>query len=157
MHPVVERGAAELVNRDRAADHASVDPLVEPHLATCEEELRLEDLLVEAFRDDEGRRLQFREEPDERLDQDPAVLALHREHLQRGHRIDDDALVPLLRPLEVMRELLFDHLLYAVHGDLEGADLRRLTDRSEEHTSELQSQSNLVCRLLLEKKKNNIV
>src|SRR2546427_5032433 len=31
---------------------------------------------------------------------------------------------------------------------------RRASDRSEEHTSELQSQSNLVCRLLLEKKKN---
>src|SRR2546430_12176708 len=29
----------------------------------------------------------------------------------------------------------------------------RLKIRSEEHTSELQSQSNLVCRLLLEKKK----
>src|SRR3989475_9540395 len=29
-----------------------------------------------------------------------------------------------------------------------------LAARSEEHTSELQSQSNLVCRLLLEKKKN---
>src|SRR5688572_31963572 len=29
------------------------------------------------------------------------------------------------------------------------------TSRSEEHTSELQSQSNLVCRLLLEKKKGN--
>src|SRR2546427_7523707 len=28
--------------------------------------------------------------------------------------------------------------------------------RSEEHTSELQSQSNLVCRLLLEKKKNKM-
>src|SRR3989475_11692433 len=28
-----------------------------------------------------------------------------------------------------------------------------IADRSEEHTSELQSQSNLVCRLLLEKKK----
>src|SRR2546427_5260387 len=28
-----------------------------------------------------------------------------------------------------------------------------IDDRSEEHTSELQSQSNLVCRLLLEKKK----
>src|SRR2546427_10889832 len=28
-----------------------------------------------------------------------------------------------------------------------------VTQRSEEHTSELQSQSNLVCRLLLEKKK----
>src|SRR5688572_31587441 len=30
---------------------------------------------------------------------------------------------------------------------------RNLQSRSEEHTSELQSQSNLVCRLLLEKKK----
>src|SRR2546430_7078552 len=29
-------------------------------------------------------------------------------------------------------------------------------ERSEEHTSELQSQSNLVCRLLLEKKKNGL-
>src|SRR5215208_7267318 len=28
-------------------------------------------------------------------------------------------------------------------------------DRSEEHTSELQSRGHLVCRLLLEKKKNN--
>src|SRR2546430_11309365 len=31
---------------------------------------------------------------------------------------------------------------------------RLASGRSEEHTSELQSQSNLVCRLLLEKKKN---
>src|SRR2546430_12650285 len=31
----------------------------------------------------------------------------------------------------------------------------RLGRRSEEHTSELQSQSNLVCRLLLEKKKQS--
>src|SRR5256885_6412029 len=31
----------------------------------------------------------------------------------------------------------------------------RLQPRSEEHTSELQSPCNLVCRLLLEKKKNN--
>src|SRR2546430_11366870 len=34
--------------------------------------------------------------------------------------------------------------------------LRRWQNRSEEHTSELQSQSNLVCRLLLEKKKNDL-
>src|SRR5438034_6135341 len=34
--------------------------------------------------------------------------------------------------------------------------LSRPIDRSEEHTSELQSHSDLVCRLLLEKKKNNI-
>src|SRR2546430_11028594 len=36
--------------------------------------------------------------------------------------------------------------------DLEKRSVR--VGRSEEHTSELQSQSNLVCRLLLEKKKN---
>src|SRR2546430_12618287 len=33
--------------------------------------------------------------------------------------------------------------------------LERMAERSEEHTSELQSQSNLVCRLLLEKKKSH--
>src|SRR2546427_12792757 len=33
------------------------------------------------------------------------------------------------------------------------AAIKRGAPRSEEHTSELQSQSNLVCRLLLEKKK----
>src|SRR2546430_6162087 len=32
-----------------------------------------------------------------------------------------------------------------------------ISKRSEEHTSELQSQSNLVCRLLLEKKKKLII
>src|SRR5437588_8180114 len=34
--------------------------------------------------------------------------------------------------------------------------VKRLVSRSEEHTSELQSHSDLVCRLLLEKKKTNI-
>src|SRR5262245_63971554 len=33
-------------------------------------------------------------------------------------------------------------------------EFRALQDRSEEHTSELQSLRHLVCRLLLEKKKN---
>src|SRR2546430_5477265 len=57
------------------------------------------------------------------------------------------------RPLELA--LLPDH----DHGQMVGPDApaRRLERhrrrRSEEHTSELQSQSNLVCRLLLEKKK----
>src|SRR2546430_11098759 len=40
-----------------------------------------------------------------------------------------------------------------VHGDL-FLGCPPPCPRSEEHTSELQSQSNLVCRLLLEKKKN---
>src|SRR2546430_5867914 len=47
-----------------------------------------------------------------------------------------------------------------LHGTENRASTRAPTleiprrSRSEEHTSELQSQSNLVCRLLLEKKKN---
>src|SRR5205085_6030135 len=42
-------------------------------------------------------------------------------------------------------------------SDGDAAELLRATaGRSEEHTSELQSQSNIVCRLLLEKKKNII-
>src|SRR2546430_12352191 len=37
-----------------------------------------------------------------------------------------------------------------------GGHSSRWSPRSEEHTSELQSQSNLVCRLLLEKKKTHV-
>src|SRR5688572_31171261 len=44
---------------------------------------------------------------------------------------------------------------FARKHDLQGTN-RQGRRRSEEHTSELQSQSNLVCRLLLEKKKKNI-
>src|SRR2546430_9850091 len=50
----------------------------------------------------------------------------------------------------------------AAHFDADGAACdyaalaaSRERGRSEEHTSELQSQSNLVCRLLLEKKNNH--
>src|SRR2546427_9088264 len=55
-------------------------------------------------------------------------------------------------------DLRRDLQLLLGHGDVGGegrvARARRESrDRSEEHTSELQSQSNLVCRLLLEKKK----
>src|SRR2546427_2239019 len=48
-------------------------------------------------------------------------------------------------------------LVYEVHSNPPGANQKTVYrlghGRSEEHTSELQSQSNLVCRLLLEKKK----
>src|SRR2546430_8957908 len=48
--------------------------------------------------------------------------------------------------------LRFDDVLKQA-GDLSGKVVLTCSMRSEEHTSELQSQSNLVCRLLLEKKK----
>src|SRR6266478_6698751 len=53
---------------------------------------------------------------------------------------DDDACPPASRPGPAPR----------------GRHPRRRLRRSEEHTSELQSQSNLVCRLLLEKKKKKL-
>src|SRR3712207_9570584 len=40
------------------------------------------------------------------------------------------------------------------HDQRAHRDVERRVDRSEEHTSELQSRQYLVCRLLLEKKKN---
>src|SRR2546421_8230892 len=59
--------------------------------------------------------------------------------------------VPQLRIDEVlMRQALGNLVQNAVEAMPSG---RRLTVRSEEHTSELQSRSDLVCRLLLEKKK----
>src|SRR2546430_10843925 len=43
---------------------------------------------------------------------------------------------------------------WARNAPISSAPLAAADTRSEEHTSELQSQSNLVCRLLLEKKNN---
>src|SRR2546430_13435628 len=51
-----------------------------------------------------------------------------------------------------------EDVLY-IHGSAASRMLRNVSGgiRSEEHTSELQSQSNLVCRLLLEKKKEMLI
>src|SRR2546427_6587266 len=57
--------------------------------------------------------------------------------------------VPLGDPQPEIRAMLVRSAADWNRGDLAGF----MGDRSEEHTSELQSQSNLVCRLLLEKKK----
>src|SRR2546427_4529345 len=51
------------------------------------------------------------------------------------------------QPVVVVDEGVFEQVDAVLRGELLRAG------RSEEHTSELQSQSNLVCRLLLEKKK----
>src|SRR2546430_7497197 len=48
-------------------------------------------------------------------------------------------------------------LLIDLYGDSSAAPVRTAKGKSEEHTSELQSQSNLVCRLLLEKKKKKSI
>src|SRR3989454_8819607 len=61
--------------------------------------------------------------------------------------------------LRTVRTVIVDEI-HAVARDKRGShlalSLERL-ERSEEHTSELQSPCNLVCRLLLEKKKKNTI
>src|SRR5205823_7301078 len=47
------------------------------------------------------------------------------------------------------------HFVKMVHNGIEYGLMQAYAERSEEHTSELQSLAYLVCRLLLEKKKNN--
>src|SRR5690606_40601391 len=48
-----------------------------------------------------------------------------------------------------------DGITYGRKENKMGWNSQSTRPRSEEHTSELQSRENLVCRLLLEKKKNN--
>src|SRR3989475_5583020 len=50
--------------------------------------------------------------------------------------------------------VFFEYLDDLLHTSGNETGASQAAERSEEHTSELQSQSNLVCRLLLEKKKN---
>src|SRR2546427_8416870 len=61
-----------------------------------------------------------------------------------------EVLASNLEDLRRMAGIVADMLFLSQADRGQGA---RLAPRSEEHTSELQSQSNLVCRLLLEKKK----
>src|SRR2546427_5496710 len=74
-----------------------------------------------------------------------ALLATHVRHVLGHHGEEDDLLVQHF----VVREIEHQRRRRAVGAAVH--EHRR--SRSEEHTSELQSQSNLVCRLLLEKKK----
>src|SRR5215475_6031121 len=61
------------------------------------------------------------------------------------------------RTMEVFRSVgLQREVEDAAAGEFrQGGAIVAVESRSEEHTSELQSRENLVCRLLLEKKKNN--
>src|SRR5256885_17156448 len=74
---------------------------------------------------------------------EPAAVA-HHAGQRRLHLREDLIGVAAGRRREEARQQLVQ--LHLVRRDL-------MLDRSEEHTSELQSPCNLVCRLLLEKKK----
>src|SRR3712207_8057181 len=68
-------------------------------------------------------------------------------------RFNGTVLEEFFRP--AMHQKLFESVA-ALQADLD-AWLAHYNRRSEEHTSELQSRQYLVCRLLLEKKKNTLL
>src|SRR5689334_24704855 len=69
-------------------------------------------------------------------------------------RAEHDVLSACARRLSLVRSAPACRALCSRSGTVcAGADGQAPGDRSEEHTSELQSQFHLVCRLLLEKKK----
>src|SRR2546422_6539909 len=67
-------------------------------------------------------------------------------------RKNDDTDPVILQPIEQVRDFLF-RIFEAARLDVFGFHAIGNVERSEEHTSELQSRLHLVCRLLLEKKK----
>src|SRR2546430_13547436 len=73
--------------------------------------------------------------------------------LFRSESLDDEILRTLEPRLESGRPFAGVNDIGNHHLTVGARIAGRIAERSEEHTSELQSQSNLVCRLLLEKKK----
>src|SRR2546430_5471779 len=72
-----------------------------------------------------------------------------------GEQVGQPTLVPQLGSEVERRDHVAVEIDVAVQIGFPDAVLVQGSERSEEHTSELQSQSNLVCRLLLEKKKRS--
>src|SRR5688572_31591208 len=97
----------------------------------------------------------------------PAIAAVELGFFKsEGYDASIDLLFPVPKTFEALRDGELDFVVGSAHATLlafpewRGAKLLASVGqhtywflRSEEHTSELQSQSNLVCRLLLEKKK----
>src|SRR2546430_13750577 len=76
---------------------------------------------------------------------------LFRSHQRGSHDpFGINSAVTVSKLIEIQRQIFIQQV-----GDADlPLDFNQFRNRSEEHTSELQSQSNLVCRLLLEYKKN---
>src|SRR5206468_7072577 len=84
---------------------------------------------------------------------------LHSFPTRRSSDLDQGEIVGLLGPNGAGKTTTFYMITGLIRPDgghiaLDGRDITAEPMRSEEHTSELQSRSDLVCRLLLEKKKH---
>src|SRR5690606_12207940 len=108
----------------------------------------------------------FRARKDEDILQDIQRIQQAYPGIRRVFLADGDAMVLPVRRLKELLKLLREHFpvlervsSYCLPRNLKNKSVEELQelrelglDRSEEHTSELQSRENLVCRLLLEKK-----
>src|SRR2546427_13293545 len=97
-------------------------------------------------------------------DEDEAIAVLLAS--QAAVAVENAGLLGQIRTMQRQRDLFFAMMNHELRNALTGVygwaerlvrgkspEATARAARSEEHTSELQSQSNLVCRLLLEKKK----
>src|SRR2546426_8783644 len=97
--------------------------------------------IIEAMR----RRIWFPPVPSSGLWMTDRMSAVCRRGLRTGHSLADASITATLHPAERQRKAATDAPV--------PVPIATRSYRSEEHTSELQSPCNLVCRLLLEKKK----
>src|SRR5690625_5406811 len=80
------------------------------------------------------------------------LLAIKSQMLLPKQEVDEDVDEYEEDPREELIRRLIEYRKFK-----ESAEHLKKKERSEEHTSELQSRGHLVCRLLLEKKKNIII
>src|SRR3989441_1798914 len=150
----------------RALDHRLVDPLLDDLVADVVSAIHVEALLVETEPDrergvldeDQVRRLKRHREVLRELVR-PRGDAAHDHELPEPEILQIQGIEPaVLHQRGTDVDLVIDPvrllLLEVVREHPLGGLFLEIQVRSEEHTSELQSLAYLVCRLLLEKKKN---
>src|SRR5437667_4458005 len=122
------------------------DPIAARRLRSIQRAIRSDQhILILVFRPILG-------DPDARRHHPRRIAHPRPDFLHRGAHLLRHAAAPLFtRPYQYHNELVT--AIAARH--VGQPDVRVDEFRSEEHTSELQSHHDLVCRLLLEKKKNN--
>src|SRR2546429_1979256 len=137
------RNRLDAVIQFAALDPPTIERVVDKLIV--EVEMQLEQKGVTITLDDAARRWIAKEGYDPKMVARPMARTI-QEHIKR----------PLAEELLFGRLAGGGHVRVSVSEDGTQLALQYEPARSEEHTSELQSRLHLVCRLLLEKKKNNI-
>src|SRR5438132_5423309 len=91
------------------------------------------------------------------LNRDNAEIAtfLNADESKTLYHLAYNAQLAAITEIELREHIQWQDGFAVLPGITDQRQAEQITPRSEEHTSELQSHSDLVCRLLLEKKKND--